>query len=556
MSDIITNSGEVPTITDATYVSLTAQLASATDSAEESSLMDRINSYIISVYLPGQDSTPMSTDNTVNPNTVADTTAQTGGSASGPSAASTTSEAALSGGISGVLNASDAITNSPTGVSGANSEMIGTDSVAGETISGETISGETQQGTTATVDAGSAGAAATVATATTDASAAASGTPTADAGQDLNPSDAVTELPGGSSTAGDANALSGVVKLGAHRGLQYTLKPRYFSESALMLAAAAFDMPSMSPTMEMGSIVEWKVKPGQSYKAGDVLLDIETDKAEISVEAVEDGILAKILLENGTKDIPVGKPIAVTAEKGDDLNAINYDQFSAAESKSEPKSESKPEPVQGQPQAQSQPQVQATTESSGKLGQGDFPPLPSVSQLSHLLNIPIDSVHGTGFKGRISKGDMLAKAGKIPAAYLAEEAARISKLSQLDLSNIEVAKPVEPVAGKPAKPEQPKHLVTKESIPLTFETAKLVDTTKKEAIRTILKSRIPKPSVLRDPIFDLLTVDSTLPFEITKYETVISKGKPVSLELEVTEPFKKSVSKEVSSFVEHIKSRL
>lgn len=339
------------------------------------------------------------------------------------------------------------------------------------------------------------------------------------------------------------------------RSVQKVLSARYFSKSAYMMAAMAFDMPSMSPTMETGNIVEWKVKPGQAYKAGDVLLDIETDKAEISVEANEDGVLARILALNGTKDIPVGKPIAVTADQGDDLTGIDYAKFAG--------DNAAPAPASEQPQQDPQPAAaksEAATNSdasSGTLGQGDLPPLPSVARLSSLTNIPIDSVHGTGFKGRVTKGDMLAKAGKIPASYIAEEALRIQKLTQLDLCG--VAKPSASENAKPERepePELAKHLTTKEQIPLTLDSAKLVEEAKRSALRAVLMSRWPKPSALRDPILDVLTRDTTVPFEITKFETQIVRGKPVHLELEITEPYKENASKEVLLFIEHFKAKL
>ena len=60
--------------------------------------------------------------------------------------------------------------------------------------------------------------------------------------------------------------------------------------------AHSFSMPAMSPTMTEGNITAWKVKEGQAYSAGDVLLEIETDKAQMDVEAQDDGILARILV--------------------------------------------------------------------------------------------------------------------------------------------------------------------------------------------------------------------------------------------------------------------
>ncbi|TRM59898.1 single hybrid motif-containing protein [Schizophyllum amplum] len=77
----------------------------------------------------------------------------------------------------------------------------------------------------------------------------------------------------------------------------------------------------MSPTMTEGGIQSWKVKEGDSFAAGDVLLEIRTgtDKATIDVEAQEDGVMGKIIVNDGVKGIPVGKTIALLAEEGDDI---------------------------------------------------------------------------------------------------------------------------------------------------------------------------------------------------------------------------------------------
>ncbi len=75
-------------------------------------------------------------------------------------------------------------------------------------------------------------------------------------------------------------------------------------------------MPALSPTMTEGNIAKWAVKEGDSFSAGDVLLEIETDKASMDVEAQDDGILAKITQGDGSKGIQVGSRIGVIAEPG------------------------------------------------------------------------------------------------------------------------------------------------------------------------------------------------------------------------------------------------
>jgi pyruvate dehydrogenase E2 component (dihydrolipoamide acetyltransferase) len=80
-------------------------------------------------------------------------------------------------------------------------------------------------------------------------------------------------------------------------------------------------MPALSPTMEKGNLAKWLKKEGDKVKAGDILAEIETDKATMEYEAVDDGVLAKILVPEGTADIAVNQPIAVLAAEGEDVKA-------------------------------------------------------------------------------------------------------------------------------------------------------------------------------------------------------------------------------------------
>ena len=98
--------------------------------------------------------------------------------------------------------------------------------------------------------------------------------------------------------------------------------PLLFSlAAARRLAAAAglpphqeLGMPSLSPTMSMGNILSWKKKEGEAIAAGDVLAEVETDKATMEWEAQDDGFLARVLLPEGSKDIPVGTPLIVIVD--------------------------------------------------------------------------------------------------------------------------------------------------------------------------------------------------------------------------------------------------
>ena len=80
-------------------------------------------------------------------------------------------------------------------------------------------------------------------------------------------------------------------------------------------------MPTLSPTMEKGNLSKWLKKEGDAIKTGDVIAEIETDKATMEYEAVDDGVLAKIVVPEGTNDVPVNQLIAVLAQEGEDPKA-------------------------------------------------------------------------------------------------------------------------------------------------------------------------------------------------------------------------------------------
>src|SRR5579863_4763549 len=80
-------------------------------------------------------------------------------------------------------------------------------------------------------------------------------------------------------------------------------------------------MPALSPTMEKGNLAKWLKKEGEAVKTGDVIAEIETDKATMEYEAVDDGVMARIVVPEGTSDVPVNQLIAVLAEEGEDVKA-------------------------------------------------------------------------------------------------------------------------------------------------------------------------------------------------------------------------------------------
>src|SRR5437588_11017336 len=98
-------------------------------------------------------------------------------------------------------------------------------------------------------------------------------------------------------------------------------------------------MPALSPTMTEGKIARWIKSEGEAVRAGDVLAEIETDKATMEVEAVDEGVLAKIVIPEGTDHVAVNTPIAVIAENGEDVGEVEAKPRSAP-----PQAKARPEP--------------------------------------------------------------------------------------------------------------------------------------------------------------------------------------------------------------------
>ncbi|WP_284246702.1 biotin/lipoyl-containing protein, partial [Methylobacterium haplocladii] len=88
-------------------------------------------------------------------------------------------------------------------------------------------------------------------------------------------------------------------------------------------------MPALSPTMEKGNLAKWLKKEGDTVRSGDILAEIETDKATMEVEAIDEGILAKIVVPEGTADVPVNDLIALIAGEGEDPAGVTAASGSA-----------------------------------------------------------------------------------------------------------------------------------------------------------------------------------------------------------------------------------
>jgi len=158
-------------------------------------------------------------------------------------------------------------------------------------------------------------------------------------------------------------------------------------------------MPSLSPTMEEGTIVKWHRKEGETVGAGDLLCDIQTDKAVVSMEADEDGILAKILMEEGA-GAKVGALIALLVEEGQDWKDVSIPGTDAAPTSSTPPPPPTPGPVP--PPTSGQPHTAPVQHFIHPAQTG-----PAVALLLSQYNLNPAEISGTGPKGNILKKDVL-----------------------------------------------------------------------------------------------------------------------------------------------------
>src|SRR6478672_12282254 len=129
-------------------------------------------------------------------------------------------------------------------------------------------------------------------------------------------------------------------------------------------------MPALSPTMEKGNLAKWLKKEGEKVKPGDVIAEIETDKATMEYEAIDEGTLAKIVVPEGTQDVPVNQLIAVLAEEGEDVKtaAAGAEKGAASAAKPAAKPASAPAPgASAEKRLEAIPQDDASTRAQGQI---------------------------------------------------------------------------------------------------------------------------------------------------------------------------------------------
>lgn len=195
---------------------------------------------------------------------------------------------------------------------------------------------------------------------------------------------------------------------------------RGFSTASDLPPHQEIGMPSLSPTMTEGNIARWLKKEGDKVSPGEVLCEVETDKATVEMESMEEGYLAKIIHGDGASSIKVGEVIAITVEEEDDIAKFKDYQPSTSDATPSPKAPASPPPpkeeVAKKPVTPSEPKVSKPSASSADRIFAS----PLARKIAEDHNIPLTNIKGTGPEGRIVKADIddyLASRGKeAPAA--------------------------------------------------------------------------------------------------------------------------------------------
>jgi pyruvate dehydrogenase E2 component (dihydrolipoamide acetyltransferase) len=206
-------------------------------------------------------------------------------------------------------------------------------------------------------------------------------------------------------------------------------------------------MPALSPTMEKGNLAKWLKKEGDTVKSGDVIAEIETDKATMEVEAVDEGILAKIVVPEGTADVPVNQLIALIAGEGEDPKSVTAPAAGGAAPPPAPKAEAAPAAPAAAPQPQANaipgdatahmgyarvdqapagPAQGAKPDGAGQGAGNRVFASPLAKRIAKEAGVDIASVQGSGPHGRVVEKDVRAAlqgGGAKPAAAPAAAAA-------------------------------------------------------------------------------------------------------------------------------------
>ena len=185
-------------------------------------------------------------------------------------------------------------------------------------------------------------------------------------------------------------------------------------------------MPALSPTMEKGNLSKWLKKEGDAIKSGDILAEIETDKATMEVEAVDEGVLARIVVPEGSADVPVNQVIGLIAEEGEDLASVEAPRAVAPVASIPAKAEAPPTSPKADDMVLREERPGATPGAMPSSGPAPAPvgqgvrliASPLARRLAKQLGLDLADVPGSGPHGRIVERDVRAaeQAGPKPRA--------------------------------------------------------------------------------------------------------------------------------------------
>ncbi len=205
--------------------------------------------------------------------------------------------------------------------------------------------------------------------------------------------------------------------------------------------AIEIKMPALSPTMEEGTLAKWLVKEGDTVKSGDIMAEIETDKASMVFEAVDEGVIAKILVAEGTDNVKVGTVIAILAEEGEDASSVQAPTKSETPAPANPMPTDPTDPNKTGSEAKPAERTLTQAEDHGKpvdsgkqggssAGNGRAIASPLARRIASQKGLDLSALTGSGPNGRIVKADVEnAQPGQAKAAPAASAAAPVEAAS-------------------------------------------------------------------------------------------------------------------------------
>ena len=206
-------------------------------------------------------------------------------------------------------------------------------------------------------------------------------------------------------------------------------------------------MPALSPTMTEGTLARWLKKEGDDVRSGDVLAEIETDKATMEVEAVDEGVLSKILVPDGTAGVKVNAPIAVLTAEGEDASAPAPETAPASAASAPAASVSTAPTPAASPQAKAAPSPAPM--SNGHDSERVFAS-PLARRMAKQANIDLSSMKGSGPNGRIIRADIEARQAPGAAQPSRVEAQAGAREAEAPPPPVQQVQPEAKPAPKPA----------------------------------------------------------------------------------------------------------